>query len=88
MDEVADFGMFTDAGNAAVQAIVEGSISAGLSWDEVYDCLVRLSNREGFEEATDTVVRENVYAAIFEESYYYDGQPDEAQEWYDFDPDC
>ena len=19
---------------------------------------------------------------------YYDGQPDEAQEWYDFDPDC
>ena len=21
-------------------------------------------------------------------SYEYDGQPDEAQEWYDFDPDC
>ena len=22
------------------------------------------------------------------EGYYDDGQPDEAQEWYDFDPDC
>ena len=21
-------------------------------------------------------------------SYEYDGQPDEAQEWHDFDPDC
>ena len=25
---------------------------------------------------------------ILEEAYEYDGQPDEAQEWYDFDPDC
>jgi hypothetical protein len=23
-----------------------------------------------------------------DEDYEYDGQPDEAQEWYDFDPDC
>ena len=23
-----------------------------------------------------------------EEEYEYDGQPDEAQEWHDFDPDC
>lgn len=23
-----------------------------------------------------------------EYAYEYDGQPDEAQEWYDFDPDC
>ena len=62
--EVTDFGMFTDAGNEAVQAIVEGAISNDLTWDEVYDCLISLSNRAGFEEATDTVVRENVYAAI------------------------
>jgi hypothetical protein len=25
---------------------------------------------------------------ILEEEYEDDGQPDEAQEWYDFDPDC
>jgi hypothetical protein len=88
MSEVADFGMFTDPGNAAVQAIVEGAISNDLSWDEVYDCLVSLSNHDGFAKATDTVVREMVYSVIFEESYYYDGRPDEAQEWHDFDPDC
>lgn len=23
-----------------------------------------------------------------EDAYEYDGQPDEAQEWHDFDPDC
>ena len=89
MSEVADFGMFTDAGNAAVQAIVEGAISNDLSWDEVYDCLVRLSEQEGFGEATDTVVREMVYTAIFPDARTYgDDGPDEAQEWHDFDPDC
>jgi hypothetical protein len=25
---------------------------------------------------------------LLEEDEDYDGQPDEAQEWYDFDPDC
>ena len=24
----------------------------------------------------------------YKDVYEYDGQPDEAQEWYDFDPDC
>jgi hypothetical protein len=24
----------------------------------------------------------------YEDEYEYDGQPDEAQEWHDFDPDC
>jgi hypothetical protein len=24
----------------------------------------------------------------YEDDYEDDGQPDEAQEWYDFDPDC
>jgi len=24
----------------------------------------------------------------YEPDYEYDGQPDEAQEWHDFDPDC
>jgi len=88
MIEVEDFGMFTDAGNGAVQAIVEGAISNDLSWNDVVDCLQALSEREGFEEAMDTEVREQVYAALGFSSDDYDGQPDEAQEWYDFDPDC
>lgn len=87
MDQVTDFGMYTDAGNLAVLLIVEGSISNDLSWSEVVDCLSRLSANEKFAECMDTAVREMVYNAIFGE-YEYDGQPDEAQEWHDFDPDC
>ncbi len=88
MSEVAYFGMYTDAGNAAVMNIVEGAISNDLSWSEVVDCLSALSANEEFAECMDTMVREMVYSAIFEESYYYDGQPDEAQEWESYDPDC
>lgn len=87
MDEVTDFGMYTDAGNAAVQAIVEGAISNDLPLLEVYQCLVNLADNPDFAEATDTMVRDLVYTAIFGE-YEYDGQPDEAQEWFDFDPEC
>jgi hypothetical protein len=86
--QVTDYGMFTDAGNGAVEGIVQGAISNDLYWDEVVDCLRALSNRDGFAEAMDTVVRENVYCAIFRSNDDYDGQPDEAQEWHDFDPDC
>ena len=93
MSEVAYYGMYTDAGNMAVHAIVQGAISNDLSQPEIYQCLVNLSQCENFEEALDTVVREYVYnAAGCTEDFYmtdeYDGQPDEAQEWHDFDPDC
>jgi len=87
------YGMYTDAGNAAVNSIVQGAISNDLNWPEIYRCLVELSWCENFEEATDTVVRELVYdAAGCTGDFYmedeYDGQPDEAQEWESFDPDC
>ena len=86
MSEVAYYGMYTDAGNDAVHAIVEGAISNDLTWSEVVDCLSALSANEEFAECMDTMVREIVYAAIFD--FGDDGQPDEAQEWHDFDPDC
>ena len=57
------YGMFTDAGNAAVNSIVQGAISNDLDWPEIYGCLVELSQCENFEEATDTMVRELVYDA-------------------------
>ena len=87
------YGMFTDAGNAAVNSIVQGAISNDLAWLEVYQCLVNLAENPDFAEATDTVVRELVYdAAGCTGDFYmedeYDGQPDEAQEWESFDPDC
>jgi hypothetical protein len=64
MSEVAYYGMFTDAGNAAVHAIVEGAISNDLAWLEVYQCLVYLAENPDFAEALDTVVREMVYDAV------------------------
>jgi len=87
------YGMFTDAGNAAVNSIVQGAISNDLAWLEVYQCLVNLAENPDFAEATDTMVRELVYDAVgctgdFYITDEYDGQPDEAQEWESFDPDC
>jgi len=87
------YGMYTDAGNAAVHSIVQGAISNDLAWLEVYQCLVNLAENPDFEEATDTMVRELVFDAVgaigdFYITDEYDGQPDEAQEWHDFDPDC
>ena len=87
------YGMFTDAGNAAVNSIVQGAISNDLAWLEVYQCLVNLAENPDFEEATDTMVRELVFDAVsctgdFYITDEYDGQPDEAQEWHDFDADC
>jgi hypothetical protein len=63
MNQVTDFGMFTDKGNAAVYGIVQGAISNNLSWLEVYHCLVHLADNPDFAEATDTMVRELVYDA-------------------------
>jgi len=64
MSEVAYYGMFTDAGNAAVHSIVQGAISNDLTWLEVYQCLVYLAENPDFAEALDTVVREMVYDAV------------------------
>ena len=33
-------------------------------------------------------VDQQLKAHVEEEEQEYDGQPDEAQEWYDFDPGC
>ena len=71
MSEVAYYGMFTDTGNAAVHAIVEGAISNDLAWLEVYQCLVNLAENEDFAEATDTMVREIVFDAISATGDFY-----------------
>ena len=64
-----DFGMFTDLGNRAVKNIIDNAIERKQSWKEVMDALIDLGENElngnkRFEEATDTVVRENVFNAI------------------------
>jgi hypothetical protein len=58
-----DYGMFTDAGNSAVDSIVEMARKHQLSWHTVHDMLEAICLEEAYEEATDTAVREAVYQA-------------------------
>lgn len=83
------YGMFSDVGDAMVHGVVMTALANGLSFDQVQDVLFDISKLAGFEEASDTAVREAVYIELENlTSGEYDGQPDEAQEWHDFDPDC
>lgn len=61
---MTDYGMFSDFGNDAVDAIVRRAKILNVSWTAVENDLYTLAEREEFAEATDTVVRENVYVAL------------------------
>lgn len=60
----AYYGMFTDFGNDAVDAIVRSAKILKMDWSSVESELEKLSMRVEFEEATDTMVREMVYAKL------------------------
>ena len=60
-----DYGMFTDAGNAVINSLVEMARKHQLSWHTVHDMLDAISLEEAYEEATDTAVREAVYETLF-----------------------
>ena len=66
-----DYGMFTDKGNAMVHGIVVAAKYKGLSWGEVYDMLITISEIDGYGEATDTAVREMVYDALGVKTNFY-----------------
>lgn len=59
------YGMFSDFGNDAVEAIVRRAKILNVSWAVVEKDLYELSKREEFAEATDTAVREAVYCELF-----------------------
>jgi hypothetical protein len=61
---VPEFGMFTEEGDYEVYRIVDLAKRAKLTWHQVTGLLEQLSNTEGFEEATDTVVRERVWEEL------------------------
>ena len=58
------YGMFTDNGNRVIDGIVIFAKEHNYSWECVNDVLTAISRVEGFEEATDTAVREYVYEAL------------------------
>jgi len=59
-----DYGMYTDAGNSAVDSIVEMARKHQLSWQTVHDMLEAISLEEAYMEAIDTAVREAVYETL------------------------
>jgi hypothetical protein len=65
---VPEFGMFTEKGDYEVYRIVDLAKRANLTWSQVKGLLEQLANDLGFEEATDTVVRERVWECLFYES--------------------
>jgi hypothetical protein len=63
-EAVMTYGMFTEAGNQAVQRIVDYATGKLMTYNETLPLIYALSNKPGFEEATDTAVRESVYLAM------------------------
>ena len=59
-----NYGMYTDAGNSAVDSIVEMARKHQLSWPTVVGMLEAISLEEAYEEATDTAVKEAVYQTL------------------------
>ena len=60
-----NYGMYSDAGNSAVDSIVEMARKHQLSWQTVHDMLDIISLEEVYEEARDTAVMEAVYETLF-----------------------
>ena len=62
-----DYAMFTDEGNQRVHQIVEFAKGKFMTFEQTVGLLSQLSQKAGFEEATDTAVRECVYFAMEQE---------------------
>ena len=73
----------------AIQELVDNDFSdifnLGQSAGEMLESIL-LNGFKGYDNFTDEeLIRELNERLIAQE---HDGQPDEAQEWHDFDPDC
>ena len=64
---MTDYAMFTEEGNAMVNAIVTAAIDMERDYDYVMDKLNMLQETEAYAEATDTEVRETVYEVMWKE---------------------
>lgn len=60
-----NYGMYSDAGNSAVDSIVEMARKHQLSWLPVVGMLEAISLEEAYKEAGDTAVKEAVYRTLF-----------------------
>ena len=67
-----NYGMYTDAGNSAVDSIVEMAGRHHLSWPTVVGMLSALALQEAYDEASDTAVKEAVYQTLVDNYYSVD----------------
>lgn len=59
-----DYGMYTDQGNQVIDALVNTAKINKLTMDQAYRMLEKISEIPGFEEATDTEVREIFFSIL------------------------
>ena len=59
-----DYAMFTEEGNAMVNAIVTAAIDMERDYDYVMDKLEILQKTDAYSECLDTAVREAVYEVM------------------------
>ena len=71
VNQMLNYGMFSDEGNNAVRLIVQNAKTYNLRWIDVYRELQDLSNLEGYGEAMDTMVREIVYDVLAYKDDFY-----------------
>ena len=60
------FGMFSKDGDKIIYAVVMAAKANKYDWDMVEHLLKGIATIDGFEEATDTEVREAVYVELYE----------------------
>ena len=71
VNQMLNYGMFSDEGNNAVRLIVQNAKTYNLRWIDVYRELQDLSELEGYGEAMDTMVREIVYDVLAYKDDFY-----------------
>ena len=64
MNDVNDFGMFTDQGEVVAQKVVDLARAAGLNWTQTMSIMRFIGDqkRDQYGEINDTAVREMIYS--------------------------
>ena len=73
MNDVNDFGMFTDQGEVVAEKVVDLARAAGLNWTQTMSIMRFIGDqkREQYGEINDTAVREVIYDRCeFTTSFY------------------
>ena len=73
MNDVNDFGMFTDQGEVVAEKVVDLARAAGLNWTQTMSIMRFIGDqkRDQYGEINDTAVREVIYDRCeFTTSFY------------------